>query len=309
MGEFHRSRLMLSKSLIFLAPFAAAFDKDAAMEKAVTAFNVRQNWQDGFRVYARLIMDDTTGVACSSLDTCVASMQGYFDKIIMDDKTNTYVTVAWCGKTKDSHPDVKGNVWWHDGWDKQLEDTPYYIADENTPTNTKACGDLGMIMRGIEVDNSIAIYASPDYIHTKWDIAHAKPDFDYKPHVNCADYNGASNSFCQKANPCGKADEMQRLWYNDVKAQLRGNKPHMVLTMCHKDGAWSNPENTVPGFPTNVNGLAAARLFEPIGFSNTIREHVEWDKAPKDSGMGDGEGWAPFKFSQCCSTVVIAPQV
>ena len=58
-------------------------------------------------------------------------------------------------------------MWWHDGWDKQLEDTPYYIADENTPTNTKACGDLGMIMRGIEVDNSIAIYASPDYIHTK----------------------------------------------------------------------------------------------------------------------------------------------
>ena len=62
---------------------------------------------------------------------------------------------------------ILGNVWWHDGWDKQLEDTPYYIADENTPTNTKACGDLGMIMRGIEVDNSIAIYASPDYIHTK----------------------------------------------------------------------------------------------------------------------------------------------
>ena len=55
-------------------------------------------------------MDDTTGVACSSLDTCVASMQGYFDKIIMDDKTNTYVTVAWCGQTKDSHPDTKGDL-------------------------------------------------------------------------------------------------------------------------------------------------------------------------------------------------------
>ena len=92
-----------------------------------------------------------------------------------------------------------------------------------------------------------------DFDAYQWDIAHAKPDFDYKPHVNCADYNGASNSFCQKANPCGKADEMQRLWFNDVKAQLRGNKPHMVLTMCHKDGAWSNPENTVPGFPTNVS--------------------------------------------------------
>ena len=32
---------MLSKSLIFLAPFAAAFDRDAAMEKALAAFNVR----------------------------------------------------------------------------------------------------------------------------------------------------------------------------------------------------------------------------------------------------------------------------
>ena len=87
----------------------------------------------------------------------------------------------------------------------------------------------------------------------QWDIAHAKPDFDYKPHVNCADYNGASNTFCQKANPCGKADEMQRLWFNDVKAQLRGNKPHMVLTMCHKDGAWSDDKNTKPGFDTSVS--------------------------------------------------------
>ena len=32
-------------------------------------------------------------------------------------------------------------------------------------------------------------------------------------------------------------------------------------------------------------------------------------KAPKGSNMGDGEGWEPFKFSQCCSTVVIAPQI
>ena len=92
-----------------------------------------------------------------------------------------------------------------------------------------------------------------NYDAFQWDIAHAKPDFDYKPHVNCADYNTASHTFCQKANPCGKADEMQRLWYNDVKAQLRGNKPHMVLTMCHKDGAWSDDLNTKPDFDTSVS--------------------------------------------------------
>jgi len=296
--------------LIFLAPFASAFDKDVALDQAVAAFNTRQSWQDGFSIYAQLIMGDTTGEACSSLDKCVASMQSYFDKIIMDDKTNTYVTVAWCGDVKDSYPDVKGNVWWHDGWDRQVNDLPYYIADEAAGGETKACGGLGMIMRGIEVDNSIAIYASPDYIHTKWDISHLKPDFDYKPHVNCADYNGASNSFCGKANPCGKADEMFRLWYNDVKAQLRGNKPHMVLSMCQKDGKWQDGSNNkTPEFSMDVSGMAAARMFEPIGFSNTIRDHIEWDKAPKDSEMGDGEGWEPFKFSQCCSTLVIAPAI
>ena len=73
---------------------------------------------------------------------------------------------------------ILGNVWWHDGWDKQLDDTPYYIADENTPSNTKACGDLGMIMRGIEVDNSIAIYASPDYIHTKDSVKETSKVFE-----------------------------------------------------------------------------------------------------------------------------------
>ena len=52
--------------------------------------NLRSRWQDGFKIYAELVMSDTSGQACSSLDTCVATMQAYFDNVIMDDKTNTY---------------------------------------------------------------------------------------------------------------------------------------------------------------------------------------------------------------------------
>ncbi|CBY07062.1 unnamed protein product [Oikopleura dioica] len=36
------------------------------------------------------------------------------------------------------------------------------------------------------------------------------------------------------------------------------------------------------------------------------------ESAPKEgpgSDLGDGDGWEPFKFSQCCSTIVIAPAI
>jgi len=66
-----------------------------------------------------------------------------------------------------------------------LLDKPYYVVDAAYEGHTAPCGSLGMIMRGVEVDNSIAIYASPDYIHTKWNISHEKPMFDYEPSAGC----------------------------------------------------------------------------------------------------------------------------
>jgi len=287
---------------------ATAFDKDVALEKAMEAYDVRNSWEDGFVIYAQMLMADTTD-KCVTLKSCVNEMEAYFQKFIMDDKTNTYVTVAWCGTPEDASPDGKGNVWWYDGWDNKVQDKPYYVIDAVERDRTTPCGTQGMIMRGIEVDISISIYAAPDYIHTKWDIAHKEPQFDYTKAHDCEDFNGVGNSYCAKANPCGKADELYTLWNDDVMYQLRGNKAHMVLSMCHKGGDWKDSSMKDPDFPESVNGLAAARLFEPIDFSNTIYDHIEWDKAPRDSELGDGEGWEPFKFSQCCSTVVIAPQI
>lgn len=185
------------------------------------------------------------------------------------------------------------------------KDKPYYLVDASQLTGTLPCGSDGMIMRGIEVDNSISIYAAPDYIHTKWNIAHEKPLFDYEQGSNCT-------VDCTTANPCGKANDLYELWKEDVMWQLRGNKPHMILTMCQKGGKWADSSMKDPlNFnPKDDNyGYAWVSQFAPLDYGNTIDEHVEWDKAPKDSNLGDGEGWEPFKFSQCCTTLVIAPQI
>ena len=53
--------------------------------------------------------------------------------------------------------------------------------------------------------------------------------------------------------------------------------------------------------------------FESENAAGNIWNHVEWDKAPRDVGkaghLGDADGWEPFKFSQCCTTLAIAPEV
>ena len=59
------------------------------------------------------------------------------------------------------------------------------MVDAVQSGRTNPCGTIGMMMRGVEVDNSISIYASPDYIHTKWNISHEKPQFDYEQAANC----------------------------------------------------------------------------------------------------------------------------
>ena len=64
------------------------------------------------------------------------------------------------------------------------------MVDATYEERTHPCGSLGMIMRGIEVDNSISIYASPDYIHTKWNISHEQPMFDYTKSAGCIPSQG-----------------------------------------------------------------------------------------------------------------------
>ena len=110
--------MKLRRSLFGIVGVVLADQKDA-LEVAVEGSDVRGSWETGFKTYAQMIMQDTTG-QYQTLNDCVQAMSTYFEKIIQDDKTNTYVTLAWCGSDEDSHPDENGNVWWYDGWDTKV---------------------------------------------------------------------------------------------------------------------------------------------------------------------------------------------
>ena len=252
-------------------------------------------------------MKDTTGL-CDTLTKCVGSMENFWRKYVQNDPSNTYITIGWCAEPIDNKPDTNGHVWWYDGWDVPPSgDRPYYIADASWG-NVRACSNKGMIMRGLEISNSISIYESPDYLNLKWEITHEQPLFDYSPHPGCCNpsenrccsgkqscnsCNGSTcnwngmiitdfTSFCQLGNPCGKADVMQQMWYRDVKDQLKQN-PHMALTLCDKVAGnglgWEDyPTMHDPLFETKGDRLVAAALYEPISNANNIRANIEWDK-------------------------------
>ena len=46
-----------------------------------------------------------------------------------------------------------------------------FLGKENDP-----CDGKGMYVRGVEVDISISLQASPDWRHTKWDLSHEGPN-------------------------------------------------------------------------------------------------------------------------------------
>ena len=100
-------------------------DPDTALDEALAAYNVRNSWEDGFEIYASMLMKDTTGI-CTNVKDCVEAMGIYFEKIIQDDKTNTYFTLAWCALPDDNQPhpdDSDENIWWYDHWDQDKGDT------------------------------------------------------------------------------------------------------------------------------------------------------------------------------------------
>ena len=147
----------------------------------------------------------------------------------------------------------------------------YWICDQTsklvTNEETYACGRRGMYVRGIEIDISISLQASPDWRHTKWDITHdvlisndfngeavrGQPMFDYTPRKDCCNtenrccdstcrcgeahslnvgecFNGNNKvvkdmtTECAQPNPCGKADEMHKLWGASIYEQLCKSK-------------------------------------------------------------------------------------
>ena len=123
---------------------------------------------------------------CATLQGCADTMSKWHQDYIGDDKSNNYVTLAFCGAVEDDKPDENGNVWWYDH--KGDKDNRYWIADAIQEPGTSGlgesdpCGDKGMYVRGVQVDVSISQEPSPDWRHAKWDISHEQPLFDYTPH-------------------------------------------------------------------------------------------------------------------------------
>ena len=94
----------------------------------------------------------------------------------------------------------------------------------------------------------------------------------------------------------------------------------MLLTVCQKEGTWTDNADDCAepksgncqnqSWSNNIRDQMAFRVFETSDQGNNIWQHIEWDKAPRQyiHQMGDGDGWEPLKFSQCCTTVGIVPE-
>ena len=91
------------------------------------------------------------------------------------------------------------------------------------------------------------------------------------------------------------------------------------MTVCQKNGQWKDADCgidgdehkcTSPSWKTDPSEQLGFAVFETQGAPNAVWEHIEWDKAPRQyiHQMGDGDGWEPLKFSQCCTTVGIVPE-
>ena len=141
-------------------------------------------WDEDFISRAESLMGTPL---CTTLQGCADAMSKWHADYIGDDKSNNYVTLAFCGAEEDDKPDENGNVWWYDHIQKDTDFRPW-IADAIKKPGTSVlgesdpCDDKGMYVRGIQVDVSIARQPSPDWRHAKWDISHEQPLFDYTPH-------------------------------------------------------------------------------------------------------------------------------
>jgi hypothetical protein len=310
-----------------------------------------KGWKEGFVAFAEYVAKSADN--CGTLQQCADTMQLFFEESVASDPTNNFMTLVYCGAETDHIPDANGNVWWYDHYQVDT-DLPYWIVDyvksPGSGQTADPCNDKGMYFRGVEIDISISQQASPDWRHLKWDVSHSDPLFDYTPHPDCCNSRqgrccdsdpkcsscNASNcqtddgvvpnftNQCKLPNPCGKADVMQSMWRTDIQEQLYGKDTHVLMTICQKDGKWqdedascSDPHSSkckTPDFKSLGKDQMGFRLFEPTQFSNSIWDHIEWDKAPRETNenghqMGDGDGWMPLQFSQCCTTIVIAPQI
>lgn len=212
-----------------------------------------------------------------------------------------------------------------------------------------------MYIRGVEVDLSIVQRATPDWRHTKWDISHQVPMFDFTPHP------GTTNNFklftysqivaiqqldvvVKEKSPTQKfASVLQAIKQASVNSEvsmlltirttvkspthaakltlcrifgvkkftnnyvsnfsvfslctyLDGDEAHLLMTICHIDGSWSdnssdcsqtNTENcSKPNDDMKASQQIGFRVFEGPDQQVSIWDHIEWDKAPRQHVQG-----------------------
>ena len=96
------------------------------------------------------------------------------------------------------------------------------------------CKDKGMYIRGVEVDLSIAQRAFPDWRHTKWDISHQMPMFDFTPHPGTFDYSQIFTHLKTVAIPqldvVAKARQRLRKFVNVLQATKQASVNSEVST-------------------------------------------------------------------------------
>ncbi|CBY42280.1 unnamed protein product, partial [Oikopleura dioica] len=152
------------------------------------------------------------------------------------------------------------------------------------------------VMYGIEVSLGISTRRRPKFIHTKWNISHSDPDFDFTPRIEQASLT--------KDVACGKADLLRDAWVNDLGTQMASKQNsqnvHIAITWCDPRFLTDSPE----------------KIFNQVGFTIytspdneadalDLKYYYHWDRDNLRSRQVNS--WKPFLYSQCCSTFVIAP--
>lgn len=95
------------------------------------------------------------------------------------------------------------------------------MSGSGNPDNVAIQKKNDLVMMGIKVDLAIVTRRVPNFIHTKWNISHADPEFDL---------TGRNNSISSDIPPgCGKADILQQMWTSNLDFQMQSYTSNVGL--------------------------------------------------------------------------------
>jgi len=194
-------------------------------------------------------------------------------KDILKDTSNVYYCISFKAESDGNRFDENNEIFWS------------YFARAPEKNKLTIVTDNGFIMMGVRLGTGVTLRREPNFIHAKWNISHSDPFFDRTQR---------DNIIRPSQNPgCGKADIMMQKWTDQLDFQMKTSlsetsepNVHFVLTICNDS---QDIHFEIMGSP-----IVDSRLFL----------HVHWDK-----DASKGHSWKPFKFSQCCTTMSIAPTI